>query len=101
MSALTPRYFELKLTGGKLIEVEPPKLKVLRKIMGLSQSGDADADTDRLRVLADALAMALSKNRQGKKLDADWVEDNFNMIEIQELLISYFQWIAEIQSSKN
>jgi hypothetical protein len=99
MTVLTPRYFELKLPGGKIIEVEPPKIKVLRKIMEMT--AEAADDINQIACLSEGLAMALSKNKQGKKFEASWIEDNFNIDELHDLLISYFDWVKEIHSSKN
>lgn len=108
MKALKTRYFELRLCNGLRLEVEPPKIKVLRKIMELakvdSEGGDesgGDFDDSAISMLSEALSMALSKNRQSKTITTDWIEDNMNIDEIQELLMQYFTWVQDIQSSKN
>ena len=32
MTKLQKRYFDVKFTNGKILNIEPPKLKVLKKI---------------------------------------------------------------------
>ena len=48
-----------------------------------------------------ATSMALSKNKQNYKVTTEWLEDNHNIDELQDLLINYFGWVDEIQNSKN
>lgn len=37
MTKLKTRYFDIKLKNGKILNIEPPKLKVLKKIAALSE----------------------------------------------------------------
>ena len=37
MTKLKTRYFDIKLKNRKILNLEPPKLKVLRKIASLSE----------------------------------------------------------------
>lgn len=110
MRNLTPRYFEVRLPNGLRLEVEPPKLKVLKHIMAVakvdtakikSDGEDGETAEDVFASLAEGVAMALSKNKQKKEITVEFVTDVLNLDQIQALLMEYFNWIAEIKSSKN
>lgn len=100
MTRYIPRYFNLKLKNGKVIDVEPPKIKVLKKILKLSGVKDEMTEKDFENIIL-ATSMALSKNKQNYKISTDWLEENHNIDELQDLLVSYFNWVDEIQNSKN
>lgn len=100
MTKYIPRYFKTKLKNGKIIDVEPPKLKVLKKILKLSNIKDEMAQKDFDNMIM-ATSMALSKNKQNYNVTIEWLEDNHNIDELQDLLINYFNWVEEIENSKN
>lgn len=100
MTQYIPRYFKTKLKNGKILDVEPPKLKALKKILKLSsvKNDMTEKDFDSLIL---AVSMALSKNKQNYKVTTEWVEENHNIDELQNLLLNYFSWVDEIENSKN
>jgi hypothetical protein len=100
MTQFVPRYFKTKLKNGKIIEVEPPKLKVLKKILKLSGVKNEMTEKDFENITL-ATSMALSKNKQNYNVSTEWLEDNHNIDELQDLLINYFDWVNEINNSKN
>ena len=100
MTQFVPRYFKTKLKNGKIIEVEPTKLKVLKKILKLSGVKNEMTEKDFENITL-ATSMALSKNKQNYNVSTEWLEDNHNIDELQDLLINYFDWVNEINNSKN
>lgn len=64
MTKLKKRYFDMKLKSGKIINIEPPKLKILKKISSLSSVKDNDdlSETD-IANLSEAVTLAFNKNR--------------------------------------
>ncbi len=100
MTNYIPRYFNLKLKNGKVIDVEPPKIKVLKKILKLSGGKEDMTEKDFENIIL-ATSMAISKNKQNYKVTTDWLEDNHNIDELQDLLINYFNWVDEVRNSKN
>lgn len=102
MTNLITRYFKIKLKDGKELELEPPKLKVLRKISKLSKSISSDELTeDDIANLSEAISLSLSKNKQSVSVSTDYVEDNFDIDAMYDFLIKYYNWVGEIQNSKN
>lgn len=100
MTQYIPRYFKTKLKNGKIIEVEPPKLKVLKKILKLSNVKEEMSEKDFDNIIL-ATSMALSKNKQNYQVTSQFLEDNHDIDELQDLLVNYFNWVDEIQNSKN
>lgn len=102
MTNLVTRYFKIKLKSGQELELEPPKLKVLKKISKLSKSVSNDElSEDDITNLSEAIALSLSKNKQAVNISSDYVEDNFDIDEMYDFLTNYYNWVGEIQNSKN
>jgi hypothetical protein len=95
ISTLNKRYFNIKINGLEL-EVEPPKLKVLKKIMALSKTKSAESIDE----LSEAVGLILSKNKTGYKVPDD-VIDELDLDQMFEIITEYFKWLGEARNSKN
>lgn len=101
MTNLMTRYFKVKLKNQKIIDVEPPKLKVFREISKLSKTVTDDFGENEIDQLTEAVSLALSKNKQHYKVSKEQIESWFNYDELYDLLIAYFTWVSEITTTKN
>lgn len=102
MTKLKTRYFDIKLKNGKILNVEPPKMKMLKKIAALSEiKEDNELSQEDIKNLIEAVSIALSKNKQNHKITIEIIEENYDVIEIVDLLDAYFNWVNSIQNSKN
>lgn len=102
MTKLKTRYFDIRLKNGKVLNIEPPKLKVLKKIAALSAVKDTEEFGEKdIENLTTAVSLALSKNKQNFKISTEQVEDNYDIDEIVDLLNNYFEWVNSIQNQKN
>jgi len=95
ISTVNKRYFNIKI-GDLTLEVEPPKLKVLKKITSLSKSRNEDAMDD----LSEAVGMILSKNKSEYKVPQE-VIDELDLDQMNEILTAYFEWLSKEKNSKN
>lgn len=96
MSQISKRYWDIKFTNGLVLSVEPPTLKTLRKITELTNDNDSI-----VKNLCVALSMALSKNKQTRKITAEFLEENMDMDDIQLVLTDYFEWVKGVKNSPN
>nr|DAL36498.1 MAG TPA_asm: hypothetical protein [Caudoviricetes sp.] len=104
VATLSRRYFGLRLTvetdDGKRdidLEIEPPKLKTMKRLMALSKAGE---DENQIDMLTDAMQKLLSKNKSGYKVPRELIEE-LNFDELQAILEEFLSWIAEVQNQKN
>lgn len=102
---VSKRYFEVTLyrtndegeiEGELSLQVEPPKLKVLKKITRLSKVKDESAIED----LTDSIRLILNKNKAKKKVEEEYIDD-LDMDQMNMLLTSYFEWLNENKNSPN
>lgn len=102
MSNLVKRYFPITLEDGRKLEIEPPKLKTLKKIAHLSKltSGEELTEED-IESLSSAISLALSKNKTDVRITSDEVEEMFDINAMYDFLTKYFDWVGAIQNSKN
>lgn len=102
MNTLVKRYFPVTLEDGRKLELEPPKLKVLKKISQLSKlTNGAELTVEDIESLSTAIALSLSKNKTNVKITAEEVEEMFGIDDMYDFLTNYFNWVSEIQNSKN
>ena len=105
IGTVNKRYFEVRLqvtndegevTNNIKVEVEPPKLKVLKKITSLSKSRQEDAIND----LTEAIEMLLNKNKAKSKVQDEFIEE-LDLDQMNELLTEYFEWLNKSKNSPN
>ena len=77
------------------LDLEPPKLKTVRRLQKLmgSEQGSIEA-------LSYGVAEILSKNRQGIKVTPD-MADELDFDQMQAILVPYMEWVAAAQNQKN
>lgn len=96
------RFWTVKLINGRILNVEVPKLKVLKRITKLSSVADTNNITEEdMKNLISALSIALSRNKEKYKVTEEWVEENVDILDVQNILNEYFTWINELPNSKN
>lgn len=95
INSVSKRYFNIKI-GDLTLDVEPPKIKVLKKITSLSKTKNEDAMED----LAEAVRMILSKNRTEYKVPEEII-DELDFDQLSEILTEYFAWMAKNKNSPN
>lgn len=102
MTKFKPRYFTMKLKNNRILDLEPPKMKILKRIASLSEVKNNDELSEKdINNLTEAVSLALSKNKQGYKISQDKVDDEYDILEIVDFLNYYFEWVNSIQNSKN
>lgn len=98
IASLNIRKFELSIEGRK-IRLLPPKMKTLKKIIEIAKRLSANQfDTDGV---SEVVAIILNRNDNNIHYTADWVDENLDIDDIQNLLDSYVEWIGEIQQNPN
>jgi len=95
INIVSKRYFTIKI-GELVLEVEPPKLKALKKITSLSKSGDEDA----IDGLSKAIGMILNKNKSKHKVTEETI-DELDLDQMNEILTAYFEWLSKEKNSPN
>lgn len=92
ISVISKRYFDIKI-GDLTLEVEPPKIKTLKKIISLSESQSMDD-------LVEASKMVLNKNKSSYVV-SNKIIDELDMDQLNELLSAFFEWLNKGKTSKN
>lgn len=96
INTISKRYFEITINEKIRLEVEPPTIKTLKKIIALSKSLDEEVMDD----LVNAVKLVLDKNRSGYVVATDIVEE-LNLDEISQILSKYFEWLEATKGSPN
>lgn len=102
ISSVSKRYFGIKLTvtdesdkeHNLQLEVEPCRLKTMKKLIDVSKDDGPEAIDD----LYTALQKLLSKNKSKLKVPMEYIED-LSFDELQAILTAYFEWLVETKNS--
>lgn len=95
VNTVNRRYFEINI-NGEVLNVLPPKVKLLKK---LTSSVKNTSDEDILDSLVDSVKSMLSRNKENINVD-DAVEE-MDMDQLMAVMAAYFEWINNVKSSKN
>jgi hypothetical protein len=104
ISTINKRYFGIKLTitddedkeRSIEIEVEPPKVKVLKNLMKVRKTANEDA----MNELSEAIRKMLSKNKANYIVPIEYI-DELDSDQMVEILNAYFEWLGKEKNSKN
>lgn len=95
ISNVKTRYYELEAPdSGKVIFIEPPKLKTLRNLENLSRQ-----DSPTIESMAEQIARVISKNKAGRKVTADQVMEWMTTDELSEFISDYLRWLNKEKTS--
>jgi uncharacterized protein YrzB (UPF0473 family) len=102
INTINKRYFDINISvrddeGNEhsiKLEVEPPKLKTLKKIVALSKDKE-DEDS-----LSQAISMILNKNKAGSKVPEEIIEE-LDLDQYNAILIEFFKWLGEVRNDPN
>jgi hypothetical protein len=97
INSLNVDHFKINLENNEIIDINPPKIKVLKKIMTLTKVTDETAIDE----ISNAILLILNSNKQGKKFNQDYIDENFTIQNMQEFLKQYIKWVSSIQNNPN
>jgi hypothetical protein len=109
ISTVSKRYFGIKLTvtdnkdrtHSVELEVEPPKIGALKKLMAVGKAASKDdKSSETMDDLANAVRDMLSKNKAGYVVPMEYI-DALDFDELVQILDAYFNWLGNEKSSKN
>ena len=92
LTSIVTRYFTLTINGTQL-EVEPPKVKTLKKLVAVQKSNDYNS-------YIEVMAEILSKNRQKIKITVEML-DSTDFDVLNTLTVEYFAWLSEVKNHPN
>ena len=74
------------------INVKEPKLKVYKKFEAIGEETSVEE-------IIEVAALVLNSNKEGIKIDAELVEDNFTLDEIAQFFEDFTNWLSEARNS--
>jgi hypothetical protein len=92
LNSVITRFFTLNLNNNQ-IEVEPPKVKTLKKLIAVQKNNDYGA-------FIEIMSEVLSKNRQKKKITVEML-DGVDVDVLNEISVQYFTWLSEVKNNPN
>lgn len=99
LTAVRRRYFQVKF-NGRVLEVEPPKLKTLNKLVSIAKTAEHN-ELGAFPEMTPLIAQLLSKNKKGIKISPAVVEDNLDSDEMLVLLTEFIAWINQEKNDPN
>lgn len=107
MSDYNIDHFEIDV-NGTIIKMNPPKRKVIHKIIDLQSLIDKNSETmtnEDIKQATDApfeiVELIINNNKANKKYDMDFIDKNFDIISINEVITDFFKWVKGIRKNPN
>lgn len=91
------RYYPVRF-GGRVLQLEPPKLRTLNELVRLSRSA-SQGDPEAYEEFTPLVARILSKNRHQVKITPRQVEDTMTTDQVSALLLGYLTWLQRERDS--
>ena len=102
LSIYKQRYFEVKLNNSLTVHIAMPTKKQLKNILSLTENiKDEKITGEGLDKLYSAIFIALNKNKENKKFNLEYVEDNFSITALYGFFDKYFTWVNDNLDQKN
>lgn len=76
------------------INVKEPKLKVYKKFEAISEETSVED-------IIEVAALVLNSNKEGVKINAEFIADNFTLDEIAQFFEDFSNWISEARNNPN
>ena len=92
LNSVITRFFTLNLNNNQL-EVEPPKVKTLKKLIAVQKTNDYET-------FIEVMSEVLSKNRQNMKITIEML-DGMDVDVLNEISVQYFTWLSEVKNNPN
>lgn len=74
------------------INVKEPKLKVYKKFEAIGEESSVEE-------IIEVAALVLNSNKEGIKIDAGFVEDNFTLDEIAQFFEDFTNWLSDARKT--
>lgn len=74
------------------INVKEPKLKVYKKFEAIGEDTSVEE-------IIEVAALVLNSNKEGIKIDAGFVEDNFTLDEIAQFFEDFTNWLSDARKT--
>jgi hypothetical protein len=95
---VSKKYWNVTLTDGTVLLVGTPTKAIFDKLIAIK---DDLGDEDSLGALYGVCALVLSRNKAGKVITKEYLEEIFDIEDIIILFNSYVGFVNEIRNSKN
>ncbi len=102
INTISKRYFDINIsvkddegqTHSIRLEVEPPKVKTLRKIITLSKNKDDE------EAMSQAISLILNKNKACRKVPQAII-DELDIDQYKAIFDEYSNWLNDVKNSPN
>lgn len=93
ISSVKTRYFEFEAPDNlQVIHIEPPKLKTLKRLSGLAKNAS-------VAELSDVIARIISKNKEGRKVNADLVALWMDPDQLSAFISEFLGWLNKAKTN--
>ena len=92
-------FFTTRLRDGRVLAVNMPKKRVLEMIIGTGESEENETEFD--KQVFELMAEVLSNNKNGKRITAEEVKNNFDLEDIVEYLKGYVDFVSTLNVNPN
>lgn len=95
-------FLSVTLPDGKTLLVGTPTKRIFDELTGIQNNLDENApDNDSLDAIYNVCSLILSRNKTGKEITKEYLEETFDIADIILLFKSYVEFVQSLKFSKN
>jgi hypothetical protein len=94
-------YLNVTLTDGTVLLVGTPTKRIFDELIAIKDNLDNIADSETLSIIYDVCALIMSRNKTGKEITKEYLEEIFDVEDIIMFFKSYVEFMDEVKSVKN
>lgn len=94
---------EIELFDGSTVQVLPPTIEVLDMLVAATNDLDDSGEMYEYQrtYICDLISKIISRNLEGIEISAEYVAENFDVVDIYEFCSVFFDWASEVQNNPN
>lgn len=94
LSIVKKRYFPIRFADGSIVNIEPCKLKLIKRFDEMSNNPTNEE-------ILDIIIEILNNNKEQRKFTKKWLYENISSDEMELIYVEYFAWLAQIKNDPN
>lgn len=94
INGVPTRYFELKTPEGRVLHIEPPKLKTLNRLSNWYKRKGLD-----VRETCELVSIIISKNREQYRVKADIIMEWLDPDQLAAFLGEFLDWVNGVRKN--
>lgn len=94
-------YLNVTLSDGSVLLIGTPTKRIFDELIAIQKSLDNITESESLEAIYNVCAIVMSRNKTGKVITKEYLEEIFDVEDIILFFTSYVEFVSGLKNSKN